>query len=213
MIVDERITSYINSMNRDCQGIIGEIERQALEDGVPIVRPETRELIKTIILMKCPSRVLEIGAAVGFSAIYMMDYLKEDAHITTIENWKPRIDQARINIEKAGLAGRITLVEGDAADVLAGMNDSYDMIFMDAAKGQYINYLPDVVRILDGGGVLLADNVLQDGQVLDSRYVVERRDRTIHSRMREYLYTVKNHELLDTAIIPIGDGVSLSVKR
>jgi predicted O-methyltransferase YrrM len=103
-------------------------------------------------------------------------------------------------------------LEGDAADWLSKLTGTFDLIFMDAAKGQYIHFLPDVVRLLGEGGVLISDNVLQDGEVLDSRYVVERRNRTIHSRMREYLYTLKNHQGLETSIIPLGDGIALSVK-
>jgi predicted O-methyltransferase YrrM len=212
MIVEERIVSFINSMNRDDEGIVGEIEREALADEVPIIRKETKEWMKTMLLIKQPVKVLEVGTAVGFSAIYMSQYLPENGHITTIEKWEPRIEQAKINFARAGLEDKVTLLEGDAADWLSKLTDCFDLIFMDAAKGQYIHFLPDVVRLLAPGGVLISDNVLQDGDVLDSRYVVERRNRTIHSRMREYLYTLKNHEELETSIIPLGDGIALSVK-
>jgi predicted O-methyltransferase YrrM len=212
MIVEERIVSFINSMNRDDEGIVGEIEREALADEVPIIRKETKEWMKTMLLIQQPSKVLEVGTAVGFSAIYMSQYLPEHSHITTIEKWEPRIEQAKLNFARAGVEDRITLLEGDAADWLSKLTDSFDLIFMDAAKGQYIHFLPDVVRLLAPGGVLISDNVLQDGEVLDSRYVVERRNRTIHSRMREYLYTLKNHDELETSIIPLGDGIALSVK-
>jgi predicted O-methyltransferase YrrM len=168
--------------------------------------------MKTMLLIQQPSKVLEVGTAVGFSAIYMSQYLPEHSHITTIEKWEPRIEQAKLNFARAGVEDRITLLEGDAADWLSKLTDSFDLIFMDAAKGQYIHFLPDVVRLLAPGGVLISDNVLQDGEVLDSRYVVERRNRTIHSRMREYLYTLKNHDELETSIIPLGDGIALSVK-
>ena len=110
------------------------------------------------------------------------------------------------------MTDRITLLEGDAADWLKELTGSYDFIFMDAAKGQYIHFLPEVIRLLEKDGILISDNVLQDGEVLDSRYIVERRNRTIHSRMREYLYALKNHEMLETSVIPLGDGVALSVK-
>jgi predicted O-methyltransferase YrrM len=212
MIVEERIVSFINSMNQDDTGIVGEIEREALADEVPIIRKETKEWMKTMLLIKQPVKVLEVGTAVGFSAIYMSQYLPKHGHITTIEKWEPRIEQAKVNFARAGLEDRITLLEGDAADWLSKLTDSFDLIFMDAAKGQYIHFLPDVVRLLAPDGVLISDNVLQDGEVLDSRYVVERRNRTIHSRMREYLYTLKNHEELETSIIPLGDGIALSVK-
>lgn len=212
MIVEERITSFINSMNRDDDGIIGKIEKEALEQEVPIIRKETKEWMKTMLCIKKPMNVLEVGTAVGFSAIYMSQYLSEGAHITTIEKWQPRIEQAKVNFCRAKVEDRITLLEGDAADVLRELDGSYDFIFMDAAKGQYIHFLPEVIRLLAEDGVLISDNVLQDGEVLDSKYVVNRRNRTIHTRMREYLYTLKNHESLETSIIPIGDGVALSVK-
>lgn len=212
MIVDERITSFINSMNKDGEGIVEVIRREALRDEVPIIRLETQEWMKTMLLIKKPKRILEVGTAVGYSAIYMSQYMPEDAHITTIEKWEPRIEQAKINFARAKVEDRIRLLEGDAAQWLAQLEGSFDFIFMDAAKGQYIHFLPDVIRLLAKDGVLISDNVLQDGDVLDSRYIVERRNRTIHSRMREYLYALKNHEELTTSIIPLGDGVALSVK-
>ena len=212
MIVEERITSFINSMIRDDEGIVGEIEREAIADEVPIIRRETKEWIKTMLLIKKPMRILEVGTAVGFSSIYMSRYLIEGAHITTIEKWEPRIVKAKENFKKAGVEDKITLLEGDAADILKGLDGSFDFIFMDAAKGQYIHFLPDVIRLLEKDGVLISDNVLQDGEVLDSKYVVNRRNRTIHSRMREYLYVLKNHDMLETSIIPLGDGIALSVR-
>lgn len=212
MIVEERITSFINSMNQDDEGIVAIIEKEALEDDVPIIRKETKEWMKTMLLIKKPMRVLEVGTAVGFSAIYMNQFLQEGAHITTIEKWEPRIEKAKVNFERANVCKNITLLEGDAADILKELDGTFDFIFMDAAKGQYIHFLPDVIRLLAKDGVLVSDNVLQDGEVLDSKFVVNRRNRTIHTRMREYLYTLKNHESLETSIIPIGDGVALSVK-
>lgn len=212
MIVDERVTSFINSMNQDDKGIVGEIEEEARADEVPIIRRETKEWIKTMLLVKKPLRVLEVGTAVGYSAIYMSRFLPPEGHITTIEKWEPRIVKAKENFKRAGVEDRITLLEGDAADILKQLEGTYDFIFMDAAKGQYIHFLPDVIRLLEKDGVLISDNVLQDGEVLDSKYVVNRRNRTIHGRMREYLYTLKIHPLLETSIIPLGDGIALSVK-
>lgn len=213
MIVDERITSFINSMNPDDTGIVGIIEQEALEEEVPIIRKETKEWIKTMLLIKKPMHILEVGTAVGYSSIYMSQFLPEQGHITTIEKWEPRIVKAKENFKRAGIEDRVTFLEGDAADILKNLEGSFDFIFMDAAKGQYIHFLPDIIRLLEGDGILVSDNVLQDGEVLDSRYVVNRRNRTIHNRMREYLYALKNHEHLDTSIIPLGDGVALSVKR
>lgn len=213
MIVNERVISFLHSLNKDEEGIVADIEREALTEGVPIIRKETREWIKTMLLVKRPLKVLEVGTAVGFSSIYMSQFLPEGGHITTIEKWEPRIEKAKINFARADVEDVITLLEGDAAKWLSELDESFDFIFMDAAKGQYIHFLSDVVRLLAKGGILISDNVLQDGEVLDSRYIVERRNRTIHSRMREYLYVLKNHESLETSILPLGDGVALSVKK
>ena len=213
MIVEERITSFINSMNADETGIVGVIEEEAIRDEVPIIRKETKEWIKTMLLIQKPMRILEVGTAVGFSAIYMSQYLPAGAHITTIEKWEPRIDKAKENFKRADKEDCITLLEGDAADILKELQEPFDFIFMDAAKGQYIHFLPDVMRLLKKGGILVSDNVLQDGDIIESRFAVERRNRTIHARMREYLYTLTHMPELQTSVVPIGDGVALSVKR
>ena len=165
------------------------------------------------LAMKKPARILEVGTAVGFSAILMAEYDPVPCQITTIENYEKRIPIARENFKRAGKEAQIALLEGDAAEVLKTLEDPYDFIFMDAAKGQYIHYLPEVMRLLGTDGVLVSDNVLQEGDIIESRFAVERRNRTIHSRMREYLYELKHHDQLQTSIIPLGDGVALSVKR
>ena len=213
MIVDERIVTYIHSLEVPESEIIERIEQEALEGHVPIIRKETQSFLKVLLLMKKPLRILEIGAAVGFSAILMSEYMPEGGHITTIENYEKRIPIARRNFERAGREGQITLLEGDAYEVMKTLDGFYDFIFMDAAKGQYIQYMPEAVRLLAPEGVLLSDNVLQDGDIVESRFAVERRNRTIHSRMREYLYELKHHGQLTTSIIPLGDGVAISVKK
>ncbi|MBO8463278.1 MAG: O-methyltransferase [Firmicutes bacterium] len=211
-IVDERIVAYINSLNHNDRDIVAAIEKEAIENYVPIIRKETKELLKVLICMKKPQRVLEVGTAVGFSSIFMSEYLPEGATITTIENYAPRIIEAKKNFKRAGKEAQITLLEGDANDILKTLEPSYDMIFMDAAKGQYIHFFPEIMRLLSKDGLLISDNVLQDGDVVQSRYGVTRRNRTIHSRMREYLYTLKNIEDLETVILPVGDGVTVSTR-
>ena len=213
MIVDERIVTYIHSLEVPESEIIERIEQEALEGYVPIIRKETQSFLKVLLLMKKPLRILEIGAAVGFSAILMSEYMPEGGHITTIENYEKRIPVARRNFERAGREGQITLLEGDAYEVMKTLDGFYDFIFMDAAKGQYIQYMPEAVRLLAPEGVLLSDNVLQDGDIVESRFAVERRNRTIHSRMREYLYELKHNEQLQTSILPLGDGIALSVNK
>ena len=160
-----------------------------------------------------PKRILEVGTAIGFSTLLMCDYGPKDTEIVTIENYEKRIPIAKENFRKAHREGQITLLEGDAMEFLQKLEGPYDFIFMDAAKGQYIHFLPDILRLLSTGGILLSDNVLQDGDIIQSRFAVERRNRTIHSRMREYLYTLTHHEQLTTSLIPLGDGVTLSVKK
>ena len=213
MIVDERLVTYINSLDTGNTEILDEIEREALETYVPIVRKEMQSFLKVLLMIKRPMRILEVGAAVGFSSILMSEYMPEGGHITTIENYDKRIPIARANFKRAGKEEQIDLIEGDALEVMHGLEGPYDLIFVDAAKGQYIHYLPEVMRLLGTDGVLVSDNVLQEGDIIESRFAVERRNRTIHSRMREYLYELKHHDQLQTSIIPLGDGVALSVKR
>lgn len=212
MIVDERFTTYINSLDKGNTEILNQIQRQALQDHVPIIRHEMQSLLKVLLAIKQPDSVLEVGTAVGFSAILMGEYGKKDSHITTIEKYEKRIPIAKDNFKKAGMEHKITLLEGDALEIMQNMEEPFDFIFMDAAKGQYIHFLPDCLRLLKPGGVLVSDNVLQDGDIVESRFAVTRRNRTIHSRMREYLYTLKNHEQLSTAILPLGDGVTISTR-
>ena len=208
----ERLITYINSLEMGDSPLVREIAGEAVSSYVPIIRKETASLLKTLVVMKQPSRILEVGTAVGYSALLMAENMPADCHITTIEKYEKRIPIARDNFRRAGREGQITLIEGDAVQVLKELEGPYDFIFMDAAKGQYIHFLEDVLRLLPVGGVLVSDNVLEDGDILESRFAVERRNRTIHSRMREYLYVLKHHEQLQTSIIPIGDGVTLSVR-
>ena len=213
MIVEERLVDYLHSLETENSEILEQIEREALNDGVPIIRKEMQSFLKVLLRIKKPLNILEVGTAVGFSAILMSEYVAENCKITTIENYEKRIPVARDNFKRAGKEAQITLIEGDAMEVLKGLEGSYDFVFMDAAKGQYIAYLPEVLRILSPEGILVSDNVLQNGEIIESRFVVERRDRTIHSRMREYLYTLKHHEELETSILPLGAGVALSIKK
>ena len=213
MIVDERMVTYIRSLEVPESAVIEAIEQEALRDRVPIIRKEMQSFLKVLLMIKRPMRILEVGAAVGFSSILMSEYMPEGGHITTIENYDKRIPIARANFKRAGKEEQIDLIEGDDLEVMHGLEGPYDLIFVDAAKGQYIHYLPEVMRLLGTDGVLVSDNVLQEGDIIESRFAVERRNRTIHSRMREYLYELKHHDQLQTSIIPLGDGVALSVKR
>lgn len=213
MIVDERLVIYINSLDTGNTAMLDQIEREATADYVPIIRKEMQSFLKFLLAMKKPARILEVGTAVGFSAILMAEYDPVPCQITTIENYEKRIPIARENFKRAGKEAQIALLEGDAAEVLKTLEGSYDFIFMDAAKGQYIHFLPEILRLLAKDGVLVSDNVLQDGDVIESRFAVTRRNRTIHKRMREYLYTLTHSEELVTAVLPVGDGITLSTRR
>ena len=213
MIVDERLVTYINSLDTGNTAWLDQIEREATADYVPIIRKEMQSFLKFLLAMKKPARILEVGTAVGFSAILMAEYDPVPCQITTIENYEKRIPIARENFKRAGKEAQIALLEGDAAEVLKTLEGPYDFIFMDAAKGQYIHFLPEILRLLAKDGVLVSDNVLQDGDVIESRFAVTRRNRTIHKRMREYLYTLTHSEELVTAVLPVGDGITLSTRR
>ncbi|SEF77876.1 MULTISPECIES: O-methyltransferase [Lachnospira] len=213
MIVNERIVAYINSLDCGNSDIVNTIEKEAIETGVPIIRKEMGNLLKVLLSLKQPLRILEVGTAVGYSSILMSENMPENCHITTIENYEKRIPIAKENFKRAKKEDKITLIEGDATLVLKELEGSYDFIFMDAAKGQYINFLDDILRLLSPGGLLISDNILQEGEIVESHFTVARRDKTIHTRMREYVYTLTHHKDLITSIVPIGDGITLSVKR
>lgn len=213
MIVDERLVTYINSLETGNTPILEQIEQEAIESYVPIIRKEMQQFLKVLLSIKRPLRILEVGTAVGFSAILMAEYDPVRCEITTIENYEKRIPIARENFKRAGKEAQITLLEGDAAEVLKTLEEPYDLIFMDAAKGQYIHFLPDIIRLLGEQGVLVSDNVLQDGTIIESRFIVTRRNRTIHKRMRDYLYELTHRDDLVTAVLPIGDGITVSSRR
>ena len=246
-----RMEVFIEAMMPPGPEHLGRLEEEAIADRVPIIRPRTRDLIRFFIKMKKPMRILEVGTAVGFSALFMQYYAPPGCRIVTIEKDPARAALARQNIlkygsgespenggkpagiaaEKAGESGGkpagiqgeepaekgrppIEVLEGDAARILKEIREdaSFDLIFMDAAKGQYIRFLPDVLRLLRDGGILITDNILQEGDVLSSRFAVTRRNRTIHSRMREYVRALAEEPSLETLLLPAGDGTAVCVK-
>ena len=213
MIVDNRITEYLHSLEKSRGELLDIIEKKAVEDGVPIIRSETAALLRSLTAALRPENILEIGTAVGYSALQMCQVMPANCHITTIEKYEKRIPEAKENFRKAGEESRITFLEGDADMWLKELKGKqFDLVFMDAAKGQYLNWLPLLLDLMPVGAVLISDNVLQDGDVVQSRFAVQRRNRTIHSRMREYLYELKHMEEFETAVIPIGDGVTISTR-
>ena len=212
-MVDERTAVYLSSLDIGNSQLLNEIEKEAIETFVPIIGRQMQNLLKFLLQLTKPRRILEIGTAIGFSALFMLEYGDKEACITTIEKYEKRIPIARENFKKAGKESQICLLEGDGEEILKGLTGEFDFIFMDAAKGQYIRFLDGALRLLKTGGLLISDNVLQGGDMIQSRFAVTRRNRTIHSRMREYLYELTHNEMLQTTILPIGDGVALCVKR
>ena len=213
MIVNERMRTYINSLDMGNTPFLEKLEEYAIRERVPVIRREMQSFLKMFLALKQPERILEVGTAIGFSTLLMCEYGPQDLKITTIENYEKRIPIARENFRKAGRQDQITLIQGDAGEVLGELDGTFDMIFMDAAKGQYIHWLDDVLRLMKKGSVLISDNVLQEGDIIESHYLVERRKRTIYKRMREYLYELKHNPSLVTSILPLGDGVAVSVKQ
>lgn len=219
----ERTEIFIESLNEGNTEFLDNLEAEANRDNVPIIRKSMQRFLKLMLELKKPKNILEVGTAVGFSTILMAQYSQSDCHITTIEKYEKRIPVAKENFLKSGFNDKITLIEGDAKDILNELLENengddkfagrYDMIFMDAAKGQYINFLPNAVKLLKKGGVLITDNVLQDDTVIQSKFTVVRRDRTIHKRMREYIRALMQSDELTTDILQLGDGISVSVKK
>lgn len=212
-MMEERAEVFFDTLRADVPEYIHLLEREALRDEVPVIRRATRDLLRYLLRVHRPVQVLEVGTAIGYSALFMKECLPETSRITTIEKVEMRLVRARENLKSYDAPGQIRLVEGDASDVLRSMaqnHERYDFIFMDAAKGQYLNFLPDIMSILGPGGILVSDNILHSCDILESRYAVTRRDRTIHSRMREYLYMITHMDELETICLSVGDGVAVS---
>lgn len=250
MIVNERIAAYINSLEGELPEYLLSLEEQALKDFVPIIRKDAQSLLRFLLKLKKPKRILEVGTAVGFSCSLMAEYMPSDCTITTIERFPKRVEEAKKNLSLAKRSQDMLLLIGDAMDVLRALNgkeegyiseiysphnnksyfdinnvnseqlselkkslrEPYDFIFMDAAKGQYMNFLPEIMELLPVDGLLITDNVLQEGSIAESKYSIIRRDRTIHVRMREYLYALTHMEEFDTVVLPVGDGMTLSTR-
>lgn len=241
MIVEERTAAYLNALEPDMPPYLEELEKNAVADEVPIIRKDAQALLRFLMRARRPARILEIGTAVGFSCMYMAEYMPAGARIATVEKVAMRVRPAKENLAASPRAGAIALLIGDAADVLAGLaegaagqnvpwevylpageasvwqdgafSEKYDFIFMDAAKGQYMNFLPYILKLLAPDGMFVTDNVLQEGSIAESKFAVERRDRTIHMRMREYLYELTHRAELNTAVLPVGDGMALCTFR
>ena len=211
-VTDDYINNYLRNLQPHYDGVLGQIEREAREADVPIIPHETARLLSVLLTMKKPENILEIGTAIGFSSGLMSRYLKEGGKVTTIDRFEVMLKDARVNIKRMGLEDKIQIIEGDAAEVLPTLSGPYDVIFLDAAKGQYSAFLPHCIRLMPIGGLLIVDDVLQGGTIAKTRFSVPRRQRTIHKRLRNFLWDISHTDVLTSAIVPIGDGLAVCVK-
>ena len=212
MIVNERIDEYIELLSKENSEYIERIREEALATDVPIIKRSSEAFMKSLLKIKRYTNILELGTAVAYSTLIIAE--NSEAQITTVEKFEPRIKIAKENIKFSKFKDRIELICEDVDIVLKNLvsqNKKYDFIFMDAAKAQYIKWLPDIKLLLEDEGVLFSDNILQEGSIIESKFAIDRRDRTIHKRLREYLRALTSDKNLTTSIIPIGDGVALSI--
>ena len=216
MKANNRISDFIGAFLRENEPLLEKIREEAQKDAVPIIRDETAALLRVCLEIHKPKRILELGTAVGYSGLFMLYSLGENAELSTVENFPKRILKAKENFARSPYSENITLLEGDGGEILKRLileKKSFDFVFLDAAKAQYPLWLPYILELLPTGGVLFCDNILQDGLLLESRFFLERRQRTIYKRMREFLHLLRENTELESSIVPIGDGVSISVKK
>jgi predicted O-methyltransferase YrrM len=211
-LVNETLEKYINEIQPLCEGEIGELQQAAYDEGLPIIPNDVVRLLGVLLGIIRPKKILEVGMAVGFSSIYMSQFLAEGGTITTIDRYPYMIEHAKENFKKFGKEDTINMLIGDAVEVVKGLDDEFDVVFLDAAKGQYINILPDLLRLTKKGGLIIADDVLQDGRVAMERLEVPRRQRTMHTRLNEFLTEISNNEQIRSSILTVGDGVALIQK-
>ena len=212
-IINEDILHYLRTEQKQLTGLLGELEELAHENGVPVIPHETVVFLQFLLKQKQPKNVLEIGTANGFSASLMAETLGEDAKKTTIDRFPVLIEKAKKNFEKLGLTDQVTLLEGDAADLLSSLEGPYDFIFMDSAKSKYITFLPECLRLLSDDGVLMVDDVFQAGTVLQPIEEIPRKNRSIHRHLNEFLEEITKSSELTSTLLPLGDGVALISKN
>ncbi len=214
-ITYDYISHFLQAIEPEEDEVVSAIRRYAVKQHVPIIKSEVKQLLEVLLIIKKPKRILEIGTAIAYSSIIMSRYLDDNGTMTTIERSDKMVLEARKNIKMAKKEDVITLLHGNAEEhlkILVDHKETYDVIFMDAAKGQYLAFLPFCLKLLKVGGLLISDNVLQNGLIAKSRYSVPRRQRTIHKRMRQFLWELNHHSQLKTSILPISDGLTISYK-
>ena len=211
-INEEYIEDYIRSLLPSSNGILKDLEKYALDYHVPIVQPEVAQLLKVLLKIKKPNSILEIGTAIGYSAIIIAENTSPNCKITSIERRRDMVEKAIENIGKTPFKDRITILEGEAEEVLLNLNDKYDFIFLDAAKGQYMEFFNRCINLLDRDGIIVSDNVLYKGMVATDKLVV-RRKKTIVKRLRKYLQYINEIQGYTSCVIPIGDGLAITYKE
>ena len=216
MAEHERFESFLETISDGLPEYLADLEIQNIRDNIPIIRKGSQRLIRFMLELKKPLNILEVGTATGFSSLFMLEFLDKKARIDTIEKMEERALNAGENFKKFDKNKQITLIKGDAIEILDELVKSektYNFIFMDAAKGQYINFFENIKKLLLPKGILITDNMLQEGRLLDSRYTVVRRDRTIHARMREYVNVLLTDKDFETMLLETGDGMAVSIKK
>ena len=211
-VVKPELVDFMRKELKPFSGGLAEIEAYANERGIPIIPHETAVFLNMIVGMLKPQRILEIGTAIGFSGSMMAQHLGEEGHLTTIDRFDNMIERAKNNFEKMGLSDKVTLLEGDAANILPTLDETFDLIFMDSAKAKYYEFLPHCMRVLEEGGMLIIDDVFQGGTILEDEKEIPRRVRKIHRRLNLLMDTVLNHPSLETSLVPLGDGL-LMIKK
>ncbi|MCD7905696.1 MAG: O-methyltransferase [Clostridiales bacterium] len=211
-VANEKLREYINSVLPFRAGELGELQRYGYQEGYPIITKESAALMAVLLSLVRPKEILELGTAIGFSACFMADYLREGGKVTTIDRYPLMIEQAKENIKKLGKTDRIRMIEGDINEVVSQLKGEFDVIFMDGGKGQYIKILPDCLRLLRAGGLLIADDILLEGELGKERLEVKRRDRTTWTRLRDFTEALCNDERLETSILTVGGGMAVCRK-
>lgn len=211
-VVKPELVDFMRKELKPFSGGLAEIEAYANERGIPIIPHETAVFLNMIVGMLKPQRILEVGTAIGFSGSMMAQHLGEEGHLTTIDRFDIMIERAKNNFEKMGLSDKVTLLEGDAANILPTLDETFDLIFMDSAKAKYYEFLPHCMRVLEEGGMLIIDDVFQGGTILEDEKEIPRRVRKIHRRLNLLMDTVLNHPSLETSLVPLGDGL-LMIKK
>ncbi len=206
------INSYLSKILKYSDPLLNEMEEYAAKNHIPIVQPESARILSVICNISKPKRILEVGTAIGYSSIILSNSMHKNGIIDTIELDEDMAERAREYIVRAGLDRKIRILQGDAAEVLQCLSTPYDFIFLDAAKGQYIEFLPFCLRLLNPGGVFVTDNVLYKGMVAKDG-IVKHKHRTIIVNLREYLQSLCQNPDLNTSIVPVGDGIAICVKN